>query len=203
MGIDLDETKIERNETALWLGWTLATALGLMIGYLPAAIFVNQLDLGLARILVPLFAGILIGVAQWLVLRAYVTNSADWVLYLAGSWVLGYTLGLWIVDLLSANRILGAAISYLIFGAIIAVFQYPILRREIPHLWVWILANMVGWGLGAYLSQLAIAGLFGTNPANLIVTTTVNMAVTGLVAGLITGVALVWIVRKPERPLAA
>ncbi len=93
MGIDIDEAKVNRNETGLWLGWTLATAAGLIVGYLPSAALVNQVELGLARIIVPLLAGVLIGVAQWLVLRNYVTRSADWVLNLAGSWVLGYTPG--------------------------------------------------------------------------------------------------------------
>jgi hypothetical protein len=198
MGIDLDEAKVRRNETRLWLSWTLATAIGLIIGYLPAALFVNELDLGLARIVVPLLAGILIGVAQWLVLRRYVTNSVDWVLHLAGSWVVGYTLGLLVVDWL-AGSFIGTLLGYILFGVIIAVFQWPLLRREIPQLALWILANVVGWSLGAFLSQLAIAALFGENPANLLATTVVNMAVTGLVAGLITGLALVRIVRQPER----
>jgi hypothetical protein len=198
MAIDIDEAKVHRNETGLWLGWTLATALGLIIGYLPTALFVNELDLGLARIIVPLLAGALIGLAQWLVLRNYVTDCSDWVLYLAGSWVLGYTLGLLVVDLL-ANTFLGIVFSYILFGIIIALFQWPVLHREIPRIWMWVLANVVGWGLGAFLAQLAIAGLYGSNPPSLITITVVNMAVTGLVAGLITGIALVLIVREPER----
>jgi hypothetical protein len=198
MAIDIDEVKVHRNETGLWLGWTLATALGLILGYLPAALFVNELDLGLARIIVPLLAGTLIGLAQWLVLRNYVTDCSDWVLYLAGSWVLGYTLGLLVVDLL-ASTFLGIVFSYILFGIIIALFQWPVLHREIPRIWMWVLANVVGWGLGAFLAQLAIAGLYGSNQPSLITITVVNMAVTGLVAGLITGIALVLIVREPER----
>jgi hypothetical protein len=199
MSIDIDEAKVIRNETGLWLGWMLATAVGLILGYLPSALFVNQLDLGLARIIVPLLAGVLIGVSQWLVLRNYVTDCSDWVLHLAGSWVLGYTLGLLIVDLL-AGTFLGVMISYVLFGVIIALFQWPVLHREIPRIWIWILANVVGWGMGAFLSQLAIAAIFGSSPGSLVALTVVNMAVTGLVAGLITGVALVMIVREPERP---
>jgi hypothetical protein len=198
MAIDIDEAKVHRNETGLWLGWTLATALGLIVGYLPAALFVNELDLGLARVIVPLLAGVLIGLAQWLVLRNYVTDCSDWVLYLAGSWVLGYTLGLLVVNLL-ANTFLSVVLSYILFGVIIALFQWPMLHREIPRIWVWILANVAGWGLGAFLAQLAIAGLFGSNATSLLTLTVVNMAVTGVVAGLITGIALVLIVREPER----
>jgi hypothetical protein len=200
MSIDIDEAKVNRNETGLWLGWTLATAVGLIIGYLPAALFVNQLDLGLARIIVPLLAGVTIGLAQWLVLRNYVTDCTDWVFYLAASWVLGYTLGLLVVNLL-ATTFIGVVLSYILFGVIIALFQWPILHREIPRIWVWVLANVVGWLLGAMLSQLVLAALFGGNPGSPVAFTLVNMAVTGLVAGLITGLALVWIVREPERPI--
>jgi hypothetical protein len=199
MSIDIDEAKVHRNEAGLWLGWTLATAVGLVIGYLPAALFVDQVDLGLARVIVPLLAGILIGLAQWLVLRNYVTESTDWVIHLAASWVLGYTVGLLIIDLL-ANTFIGVIFSYLLFGIIIALFQWPILHREIPRIWVWVLANVIGWGLGAYLSQVTIASVFADQVGSLVAITVVNMAVTGLVAGLITGVALVLIVREPERP---
>jgi hypothetical protein len=32
--IDIDEAKVARNEFGLWLGWTVATAIGMLIGYL-------------------------------------------------------------------------------------------------------------------------------------------------------------------------
>jgi hypothetical protein len=202
MAIDIDEAKVKRNEMGLWLGWALATALGLIIGYLPSSLFVSQIDLGIARVIVPLLAGLMIGLAQWLVLRNYVTHTTDWVFYLGASWVLGYALGLLVVDLL-AGSFWGMLLGYVLFGVIIAVFQYPVLHREIPHIWLWILANIVGWTLGGLLSMLAIAGLFGENPGNAMLLTIVNMAVTGLVAGLITGIALVIIVRQPDQLVAA
>ncbi len=101
-----------------------------------------------------------------------------------------------------ANPVVGVIFSYFLFGAIIAVFQWPILRREIPHLWMWVLSSVAGWGIGALLSQAAVAALFAENPAGFLVVTLVRMAVLGLTAGAITGLALVWIVRKPERAAA-
>lgn len=199
MAVDFDEAKVQRNEGGMWLGWSLATMFGLVIGYLPAALFINEMDLGLARILVPMLAGVLIGLAQWLVLRNYLTHSDDWVFNLTGSWVVGYVVALYVVEWLGGSFI-GLLLSYILFGVIVALFQWPILRREVPQLWVWALANVVGWTLGALVSQWVIAALFSENPASLLVTTLVNSAVTGLVAGMITGAALVWIVRKPERP---
>lgn len=198
MAVDFDEAKVVRGGTGMWLGWALATMAGMALGYLPSALFVDQLDLGLARIIVPLLAGILIGLAQWLVLRNYIRDCGDWVWNMIGSWVAGYTLGMFVVGFLGSGWF-GAILAFIIFGLIVALFQWPVLRREIPNLWMWILANVVGWGIGAVLSQLII-GLFAIGDANLslLATTLISSIVTGLVAGLITGAALVRIVREPD-----
>ena len=197
MTIDIDEAKVQRNEFGLWIGWTVATALGLIIGFLPSLLLINVLSLQLSRVIVPLLAGLLIGLAQWAVLRNYVVSSHDWVLAAGTSWALGYALGLFLIDILSGTP-LGSLIGYILFGAIIAIVQYPILRREIPHVWSWIVANVIGWTLGFYLSQLAL-NVFSNMPAiPPLASTAVTSGVTGLVAGAITGIALIWIVRQPD-----
>jgi hypothetical protein len=198
MTIDIDESKLKRNEFGLWLAWTLATVLGMLIGYLPLAFLVGSLDLGFARVIVPIITGTLLGLAQWLVLRPYVTGSVDWVLNLAGGWVVGFTLGLFIVQLLSKTP-LGMLAGYVAFGVIVALFQYPVLRREIPHLATWIIANVAGWTLGAYLSQLAAGAIFQNAAPTTFTSVIVSVGVTGLVAGAITALALIWIVRQPDR----
>jgi len=77
MTIVIDETKVKPNEFGLWLAWTLATALGMLIGYLPLAFLVGSLDLGFARVIVPIISGIFLGLAQWLLLGPYVSRSYD------------------------------------------------------------------------------------------------------------------------------
>lgn len=203
MGIDIDEAKVNRNEFGLWLGWTLATAVGMLLGFLPSLLLVNVLDLQWARIIVPLLAGFLIGLAQWAVLRNYLVESTDWILAGGTSWAVGYALGLFLINSLSSTA-LGGVIGFALFGAIIAVVQWPLLRREIPNIWSWILANIMGWTSGFYLSQIALNIFFSNDPAiNPIVSTSFVSMVTGLTAGAITGLALVWIVRKPEVTLTA
>jgi hypothetical protein len=198
MTVDIDETKVKRNEFNLWIAWALATALGMLIGYLPFAFVVGSLDLGLARILVPIISGIFLGLAQWLVLRPYITESSDWVLNHAAGWMAGFTLGLFIVQLLSKTPV-GMLIGFISFGLIVAVFQYPVLRREIPHLATWVIANVIGWTIGAYLAQLAIGIFFQNVVPTTFTSVLVSVGFTGLVAGAITGVALIWIVRQPDR----
>lgn len=202
MGIDIDEAKVNKNEFGLWLGWTLATAVGMLLGFLPSLLLVNVLDLQWSRIVVPLLAGFLIGLAQWAVLRNYLVESSDWILAGGTSWAVGYALGLFLINALSSTA-LGGVIGFALFGAIIAIVQWPLLRREIPHVASWIVANVLGWTAGFYLSQIALGWFFTNDPAiNPVVGTSFVSIVTGLVAGAITGLALVWIVRQPERPLA-
>lgn len=197
MAVDIDEAKVERNEFGLWLGWTLATALGMILGYLPSVFFVGELDYGIARVIVPLLAGLILGVAQWLVLRGYVTSSYDWIINHAGGWVVGYAIGLFVVSLLSTIPF-GALIGFLLFGVIVAIFQWPVLRREIPHIWSWILANVIGWTLGAFISQLVVGAVSQNAVPTLVVNTLLTVGITGLIAGAVTALALIWIVRKPE-----
>jgi hypothetical protein len=196
--IDIDEAKVQRNEFGLWLAWTLATALGMLLGFLPSLLLVNVLDLQWARITVPLLAGFLIGFMQWAVLRNYVTNSADWILAGGTSWAVGFALGLFLINALAGTG-LGGWLGYILFGIIVAIVQWPLLRREIPHLWMWILANVVGWTAGFYLSQIALNIVFNSSSIPPLTSTSFIAVVTGLVAGAVTGIALVLIVRQPER----
>ena len=198
MTIDLDEAKVERNEFGLWLGWTLATAGGMLLGFLLTIPLVNMLDLGFARVLVPIVAGALIGFSQWIVLRQYLTTSSDWILAGGAGWAVGYALGLLLIQNLSST-FLGGVMAYLLFGAVVAMVQWPVLRREIPSLLTWIVVSALGWTTGLWASQIAL-DLFFRDPVIPPAVSTAVIAVTsGLVAGAITGVALIWIARRPEK----
>jgi len=170
----------------------------MLVGFLLTLPVVNILDLGFARIIVPLLAGVLIGFSQWIVLRYYLTTSSDWILAGGAAWAAGYALGLLIIQNLS-NTIFGGIGAYLLFGAIVALIQWQMLQREIPSLLGWVLINMGGWAAGLWASQVVL-NLFFTKPVIApAVSTTVIAGTSGLVAGAITGVALIWIARKPEK----
>ena len=198
MTIDLDEAKVERNEFGLWLGWTLATAGGMLLGFLLTIPLVNMLDLGFARVIVPILAGVLIGFSQWIVLRQYLTTGSDWVLAGGAGWAAGYALGLLLMQNLSTT-FLGGTAAYLLFGAIVALVQWPVMRREIPSTLTWVVVNSLGWAAGLWASQIAL-NLFFTEPViEPAVSTAVIAGTSGLVAGAITGIALIWIARRPEK----
>ena len=196
MTIDIDEVKVERNELGLWLGWTLATAGGMLLGFLPTILLINVLNLGLAQIAVPVLAGTVIGFAQWLVLRRYVTASTRWDWTDGISWAAGYILGLLLIQMLPSS-VFVVFIGYFLFGVIVALVQWPVLRREIPQVLTWLAASAVAWATGYWVSQ-AVLSLFTDPLIDPVVGTAVIAVTSGLVAGAITGVALIWIVRKPE-----
>ena len=196
MTIDIDEVKVERNEFGLWLGWTLATAGGMLLGFLPTIPLVNLLDLSIAQIAVPVLAGTVIGFAQWLVLRRYVTASTQWDWTDGMSWAAGYILGLLLIQMLPST-VFVVFIGYFLFGVIVALVQWPVLRREIPQVVTWLAASALAWAVGYWVSQ-AVLSLFTDPLIDPVVGTAVIAVTSGLVAGAITGVALIWIVRKPE-----
>lgn len=197
MTIDIDETRVERNEIGLWLGWILATAGGMLLGFLPTLLLVNVLDLGVAQIAVPVLAGAAIGYAQWIVLRPYVVPGSNWELAEGTSWAAGYVLGLLLIQTLPSTIFI-EFIAYLLFGVIVALVQWPVLRREIPNLAVWILASSLGWAAGFWASEAVLALFFNDPLIEPAVGTAVIAVTSGLVAGAITGLALIWIVRRPE-----
>jgi hypothetical protein len=197
MTIDLDEAKVEHSEIGLWLSWTLVTAGGMLLGFLLSLPLVNLLNLGFAQIIVPVLAGTIIGFAQWIVLRRYVTASTQWVLADGISWAAGYILGLFLIQILPST-LFAAFIGYFLFGVIVALLQWPVLRREIPHVITWIIASAVAWAVGFWASQVVLPLFFHGPTIAPTLSTSVIAVTSGLVAGAITGIALIWIVRKPE-----
>jgi hypothetical protein len=74
-----------------------------------------------------------------------------------------------------------------------------VLRREIPNALPWVAASVAGWALGAFASQAILNALASRSEISQAISSLVISGITGLVAGAITGLALVWIVRQPER----
>jgi hypothetical protein len=197
MAIDIDEAKVNRSEAGLWLAWTLATAAGMLLGFVPAALLVPEVEALWVRLLLPLWAGLLVGLFQWLALRPYLTHAVDWLVNGGAGWAAAFALGLLVIQFLGG--LWGTLLAYLVFGLIIAVFQWPVLRREIPSALAWVIASVLGWALGAWLSQLVLTAVAGGGPPNQVLESAVASGLTGLVAGAVTGLALVWIVRQPEQ----
>ena len=66
-----------------------------------------------------------------------------------------------------------------IFGTVVGVLQWLVLRRQVPRAGWWVLASTVGWVVGLPLGDI-------NGPPGL-----------GAVYGAFTGTALVWLLRQP------
>ena len=135
----------------LWLWWTLTTTIaGAIAGALEAS--------GFQLVATIFFTGLLIGTAQWLVLRQYMPKAFWWIVVST----LGWTFGLVLVSsyitlfdpLIQFLRTLGAwsvfwtnLITQPIVLAIFGAAQFPILRRFVRKAHWWILVSALGGAL--------------------------------------------------------
>jgi hypothetical protein len=112
MTVDLDETRIDKNEFGFWFAWVVATTAGMLLGFLPARPVADVLGLGVAFIAAPLLAGALIGFLQWLAIRRYIVGSLDWVLTAGAGLAIGYAAGLLLIQVLSSQQTAGGFWMY-------------------------------------------------------------------------------------------
>ena len=111
-----------------------------------------------------------------------------------GIWIF---LGLFLIQVLPSTFFAGF-VGYFLFGVIVALVQWPVLRREISHILTWIVANALAWAAGFWVSQAALSLFFHGPSIEPVLSTAVIAVSSGLVAGAVTGIALIWIVRRPE-----
>jgi hypothetical protein len=119
--------------------------------------------------------GILIGVLQSLVLRRHVTRAGWWVLASLGA---AAVVGLVVFGLGVVNTDLGWIGGVSVFGTVVGLLQWAVLRRHVPRAGWWVLASTVGWAVGMPLGDIV-------GPPGL-----------GAAYGVITGTAMVWLLRQ-------
>lgn len=111
-------------------------------------------DLLFGYILVPT-AGLLMGMAQFALLRRYLPRMGRWVLATAGGWSLGLVLILvgvfqvvthvWGPE--AVYRSWAFVLAFSLLGLSIGFGQWLVLRRRLPRAGLWIGTNVLGWGL--------------------------------------------------------
>jgi hypothetical protein len=210
----------------LWRRWVLANTGGELIGLGLAALLgfalflvTESLATGLATLLLAIsmvalgtFEGVVVGFAQWLVLRHPLppVSSRIWVLATAIGTFVAWTLGMIPTVAIDFSGSSDAApapeinpVIYFglaaMFGAVLGViFSFPqwlVLRRYVAHAEIWIPANALAWGVAMPVVFFGASSTpEGIGVGGLVAIVAVTVILAGAVVGAIHGVALSWLV---------
>lgn len=130
--------------------------------------------------------GAVIGLAQWLVLRRYLSRLGWWVLATMIGYVLLLTLGPSIP--VREPPWLAGSIMFLMAGAALGILQWLVLRGRVYHAGWWVAISIGGWVLAFALTGIAyLSGLY-VEPFDLVSAFLVPVGVAG--AGI------VWLLRQ-------
>ena len=160
-------------EWVMVLLWTLANAVGVLFGMFMAAVF-DSWFLG------SIVMGLVIGWLEWLILTLQRVHRA-WTMLLNTT----IALGNWGAALPVLGTVdWGAGLAA---GFLVGLLQWLTLRNKVESAAWWIVVNIAAWGLGMAGYRLA------SQPVSWVL----GAAVLGVIAGLVTGVAMAWLVRRP------
>jgi hypothetical protein len=133
--------------------------------------------------------GLTLGLAQWVVLRRYLSQPFRWVT----ATMIGYLLCLVIIISSNLAGLGGMGVWNNLFllsliGTAIGMSQWWILRRHYRRAGLWVLATAAG-----FLCFMWII----LNPSHSLVELVIRGTIVGAAAALVSGVSLVWLVRQP------
>lgn len=180
----------------LWLQWLLGNAVGLGVGSLIAYIGItfSALTTGgpavrFTGVLAIAATGALVSSIQWYVMQRHGNWAGEWskwTLLSAAGWSIGGISGSYLLLGLTSGRL------SIIAGVFCGIAQWLILRRRVNRAGWWILASAVGWLAGTLIELLFLGNPDWFSPIGLVV----NGFIVGGVSGSISGVCLVWLLRR-------
>jgi hypothetical protein len=169
--------------------WTLATAITwavgsnhipLVLGSVPTEMAaLGLIVLWLIVLVIGGLAGLLLGAAQWQIIRLWGNPHLSWpwvvatAIGLGVGWTIGSYLALWTIQAIDFDPreqlfyglpvvrpnplelVLRAAVVGAVVGLIIGVAQWLALRRTVPNAGIWIQVSVVAWLVGVVLYHIA------------------------------------------------
>jgi hypothetical protein len=212
---------------ALWSRWVAANAVGEGLGLGATALVALALfpALGGDNGILPALAvaavaiaagtaieGLIVGTAQWLVLRQPLPGITwpTWAGATAAGAGVAWTLGMLPSTLLSINQDAGqapasepgAVMAYalafgmgLVLGPVLGFAQWLVLRRHVASAGLWMPANALAWAFGMPLIFVGVSAVFDRGGPGGIAFAILSLVLTGAVVGGIHGLALVRLVR--------
>jgi hypothetical protein len=211
----------ENSNFTFWIQWTLANAIGELIGlgtvFIVGFFFFNSfgeprgalalIGVALLVIVLAIYEGAAVGLAQWIVLRHSLRGLSrrSWLLATIVGAVVAWILGMIPSTLFSFDEeastttepamilVLGvAAIMGAALGVVLAAAQWWVLRNHVSKALVWLLANAVAWAVAMPLIFWMVGATIGESRAlGAIVTLVAGIGAAGAVVGGIHGLFLV------------
>jgi hypothetical protein len=183
-----------------WLQWALASAVGMFVGFSLGFLVTDSIPDVLGRwfgfSVFGIVLGVAVGILQWFILRRYLSVAGWWVLASAvgglGIFQAGLIFGFstFFGPYESLVAFLGwigiASLGWLVTGTL----QWLVLRGKVSRAGWWVLASTVGWALSATVTRTIP---WGVEPKDALWA----LVVAGVVWGMVTGGALVWLLRQP------
>ena len=195
----MSDKQNSRRALSLVAGWTFASSIGWAAGLTASLVLIlvaNKLpglneDRVFAYVTLILL-GLTIGAAQWVVMRRYLAHPVRWLAATLVGHLLclivlvgGNLARLWVAEIWDDMLLLG------LFGAAIGISQWWLLRQHYRNAGLWMLATAVG-----FLCFVWIV----VDPAHSAVELVLRGTITGTLASIVPGMALVWMVRHlPSR----
>ena len=212
----------------LWLQWTFANVAGEVLGLgLAAAVAtamvltIGEPETGLvaltmAGVMIAAGAleGVIVGFAQWFVLRRrlYRMGRREWVTATAIGAFLAWAIGMGPSTLMALNQNAGSspppeisdAVKYALasvmgvaLGTILGAPQWRALRRHTSGASLWVWANAAAWAVGMPVVFIgAGTSPVGASALSIALKVVMTIAAAGASVGAINGVALLWLLRR-------
>lgn len=145
----------------LWLGWTGLTWLAFLLSLLFVEVG-EKSDISLAD---GFLGGLLIGLAQWQVIRPYLHNAYRWIIVSALSWgaLALFHIGAigWMAPGTPSLLIRGTVGLFYggYVGVVIGMGQWWVIRKQVKQAWRWIPLTSGIWGMAIALGWLIGGGL--------------------------------------------
>jgi hypothetical protein len=171
----------KKESLLLWGKWTLLVPLGFAPGLYLGATFISDISetLGL------LFMGFALGLAEWFIIRRYLSNSSHWILATVIGWASG----------ISLTQYESPALIYS-SGVFLGITQFLVLGKQYGRSAWWILANIIG--IAYFVFQVdAISNLLSFYDWKFFAL----VGISTLMYCALTGVTLVWLMQAGDHNL--
>lgn len=167
---------------SMWFSWLFASSLGTGIGWFLGWKLSFLLPGGLATLMIGMTTGLVLGLLQLLILRNQFTHPGRWLAATVLGWAVGFPLGISLAQAFGMTDATFGLIAGFVTGGVLAIFQWGIFRSQITKAGWWVPASIFGWSFGMLYYRPGSTWLG---------------ILFGLVSGIVTGVALVWLLYRP------